>query len=137
SSANDWEDVVDWQDHLNFAGDPFNRELLAFIVSSEDRRSLLDYDQTRSVSPEADLETCINLVKASGHIVYAANLTSNDVAALGLAVSRVLIPGYQPIFPGHRFRALGGARLYEVPQKLGYRGIPRGSGGNAAPHPYP
>jgi ribosomal protein S12 methylthiotransferase accessory factor len=136
ASANNWEEVVDWPDHLNFAGDPFNREHLAFIVSSEDRRSLLDYDATVASSPEADLETCVDRVKSSGHDAYAANLTSDDIAALGLAVCRVIIPGYQPIFPGHRFRALGGTRLYEVPQRLGYRGIPRGSSGNAAPHPF-
>ena len=75
-------------------------------------------------------------MKSSGHEVYAANLTSDDVAALGLAVCRVVIPGYVPILPGHRFRALGGTRLSEVPQKLGYRGIARGSGGNPAPHPF-
>lgn len=136
SSASNWEDVVDWPDHLNFAADPFNRELLAFIVSSEDRRSLLDYDATTAGSPESDLETCVTRVKASGHQVYTANLTSEDVASLGLAVCRVLVPGYQPLFPGHRLRALGGTRLYEVPQKLGYRGVARGSSGNAAPHPF-
>jgi ribosomal protein S12 methylthiotransferase accessory factor len=136
SSANDWEDVVDWRDHVNFAADPFNRELIAFMLSSEDRRSLLDYDAAPSGSPESDLENCVTQVKASGHEVYAANLTSEDVAALGLAVCRVVVPGYQPLFPGHRLRALGGTRLYEVPQKLGYRGIPRGNSGNTAPHPF-
>ena len=136
SSANRWEDVVEWHDHLNFAADPFNREQLAFIVSSDDRRSFFDYDSTSAGSVEPDLEACITHVKSSGHEVYAANLTSDDVAALGLAVCRVVIPGYLPILPGHRLRSLGGARLYEVPQKLGYRGIPRGSGGNPAPHPF-
>jgi len=128
--------VVDWQDHLSFAADPFNRELIAFMLSSEDRRNLLDYDATPSDSAETDLATCVTRVKASGHEVYAANLTSEDVTSLGLAVCRVIVPGYQPLFPGHRVRALGGTRLYEVPQKLGYRGIPRGSSGNAAPYPF-
>ena len=136
SAANNWEDVVDWQDHLSFAADPFNRELIAFMLSSEDRRNLLDYDATPSDSAETDLATCVTRVKASGHEVYAANLTSEDVTSLGLAVCRVIVPGYQPLFPGHRVRALGGTRLYEVPQKLGYRGIPRGSSGNAAPYPF-
>jgi ribosomal protein S12 methylthiotransferase accessory factor len=136
SSANNWEDVVDWRDHLNFAADPFNRELLAFIVSSEDRRSFFDYEAAASGSPESDLESAVARVKASGHDVYAADLTSEDVGALGLAVCRVVVPGYQPLFPGHRLRALGGTRLYEVPQRLGFRGIPRGTGGNPAPHPF-
>jgi ribosomal protein S12 methylthiotransferase accessory factor len=136
SAANNWEDVIDRQDHLNFAADPFNRELVAFMLSSEDRRNLLDYDAAPSGSSETDLATSVTRVKASGHEVYAANLTSEDVTALSLAVCRVVVPGYQPLFPGHRVRALGGTRLYEVPQKLGYRGIPRGSSGNAAPYPF-
>ena len=49
---------------------------------------------------------------------------------------RVVVPGYQPLYRGHRLRALGGSRLYEVPRKLGYRGIARGQGGNPAPHPF-
>jgi ribosomal protein S12 methylthiotransferase accessory factor len=136
AAANQWDDVVEWHDHLNFAADPFNRELVAFMLSSEDRRNLLDYDAAQAGSPEAELEACVVRVKASGHEVYAANLTSEDVGSLGLAVCRTVVPGYQPLFAGHRVRALGGTRLYEVPQRLGYRGIARGNSGNAAPHPF-
>ena len=73
---------------------------------------------------------------ATGYRVYAANLTSIDVGALGLNVCRAIVPGYLPLFAGHHLRALGGRRLYDAPQKLGHRGITEGSGGNAAPHPF-
>jgi ribosomal protein S12 methylthiotransferase accessory factor len=46
------------------------------------------------------------------------------------------VPGYQPLNAGHALRPLGGDRLYEVPQKLGYRGVARGSAGNTSPHPF-
>ena len=136
AAANDWEDVAEPLDHLAFAADHRNRDLFAFAASSEDRRNLVEYDDLSTGSVELDLEACISRVVATGHRAYAANLTSEDVAALGLNVVRIVVPGYQPLFAGHRLRALGGARLYEVPQKLGYRGIDRGTPGNPSPHPF-
>jgi ribosomal protein S12 methylthiotransferase accessory factor len=135
-SANDWEDVTGWADHLNFAADHANRHLLAFAVGSEDRRDLGDYDRGGTGGAETDLETTAARVLATGCRPYAANLTSEDVGALGLTVVRVVVPGYQPLFASHQARGLGGNRLYDVPQKLGYRGIFRGSSGNTAPHPF-
>ena len=66
-----------------------------------------------------------------------ADLTTPDVEELGLKVLRCVIPGFHPLFMGHNLRALGGSRLWEVPQKLGYRGINREFRDNPAPHPYP
>jgi ribosomal protein S12 methylthiotransferase accessory factor len=134
--ANDWEDVSGWQDHLNFAADHRNRDLVAFALSSEDRRNFGDYDEPSEGSADLDLEACVTRVMTAGHRAYAANLTSEDVAALGLAVVRVVVPGYQQLFIGHDLRALGGDRIYDVPPKLGYRGIDRGAAGNPAPHPF-
>src|SRR6185295_3712004 len=102
----------------------------------DDRRDLGDYESAGAVSAEAALETVIARVIASGHRPFAANLTSEDIGALGLSVIRVLVPGYQPLFARHQGRALGGNRLYDVPQKLGHRGISRGGSGNAVPHPF-
>ena len=83
-----------------------------------------------------DLDNAIGRIALTGSRVLSANLTSPDLAGLGLAVCRVVVPGYQPLHPGHALRALGGDRLFEVPQKLGYRGIPRGSAANPLPHPF-
>jgi ribosomal protein S12 methylthiotransferase accessory factor len=54
-----------------------------------------------------------------------------------LKVVRAIIPGFHPLFMGHKLRALGGSRLWQVPQSLGYQGINRDTGDNPAPHPYP
>jgi len=72
-----------------------------------------------------------------GHRVLLADVTSEDVGDLGLRVVRALIPGFHPLILGHKIRALGGRRLWEVPQKLGYPGVTRAKGDNPAPHPYP
>jgi len=106
------------------------------VLASDDRRDLGDHESAGAVSAEAALETVIARVIASGHRPFAANLTSEDIGALGLSVIRVLVPGYQRLFARHQGRALGGNRLYDVPQKLGHRGISRGGSGNAIPHPF-
>jgi ribosomal protein S12 methylthiotransferase accessory factor len=38
---------------------------------------------------------------------------------------------------GHRNRALGGQRLYSVPQLLGFEGLEHGAPDNPYPHPFP
>lgn len=134
--ANDWEDMVDPLDHLVVAADHSRRESFGFAVSSDISRDFGECEPRSTGSVDGDLEAMVRLVATSGHRPYAANLTSADVATFGIAVCRVVVPGYQPLYASHRSRALGGARLYEVPQRLGYRGIGRGDSDNPAPHPF-
>ncbi len=65
------------------------------------------------------------------------DVTTEDVRALGLTVVRALVPGYHPLFMGYHLRALGGERLWTIPQRLGYRGITRADGDYPYPHPFP
>jgi ribosomal protein S12 methylthiotransferase accessory factor len=134
--ANDWRDMVESLDHLIVAADHGNRASFDFALASDARRSLAEYEPRGGGSAERDLDTMVQLVSATGHRAYAANLTTEDVATFGIAVCRVLVPGYQSLNATHRLRPLGGDRLYELPQRLGYRGIARGSAGNPAPHPF-
>ena len=136
SPSNDWEDVIEPADHLRFAAARENAERIAFILTSEDRRHLSEREAAATGSAAGDLEVAAGRVGFTGVRVLSANLSSADLAGLGLAVCRVVVPGYQPLNPGHALRPLGGDRLYEVPQKLGYRGIARGSSGNTLPHPF-
>lgn len=135
AADNDWEDVVTQMDHLNFAADHANIAELDRLLASTDRRSFADY-VTAATNPAADLAETVRRVEQTGHRVYAADLTSDDIAELGLFVWRVIVPGYRPLFMGHRIRALGGRRLYEVPQRLGQAGLAPWRDRNL-PHPYP
>jgi ribosomal protein S12 methylthiotransferase accessory factor len=49
---------------------------------------------------------------------------------------RIVVPGLHPLFFGHRYRALGGHRLYRVPQLFGARGLRPGQADNPYPHPF-
>ena len=137
SRRNDWEDVKGQREHLSFAACHDNRSFFDFVSASQARRSFDEYDNRSTANAREDTIAATRRIELTGHRVLVAEVTSSDIASLGLSVCRVLVPGYHPLFIGHAIRAMGGRRLYEVPQRLGHAGIAPGSKGNPAPHPYP
>jgi ribosomal protein S12 methylthiotransferase accessory factor len=69
--------------------------------------------------------------------VIACDLTTSDIAELGLHAVRIVIPGMHPLHMGHQNRCLGGRRLYDVPRTLGLRRITLRPPDNPHPHPFP
>jgi ribosomal protein S12 methylthiotransferase accessory factor len=132
-----YDNVVDQERHVHVYCDHANTPLAEFIFASDKRIGFEEVDNLATGDPQRDLEILLEKVRAINHRVLISDLTTPDVQELGLAVVRAVIPGFHPLFIGHGIRALGGSRLWEVPQKLGYKGITRESGDNPAPHPYP
>jgi ribosomal protein S12 methylthiotransferase accessory factor len=132
-----YENVGSQDDHVHFYCDYDRVALAEFIFSSEKYIDFSDIENLSTGNAEKDLQMIVKKINVVGHKALLADLTTPDVAELGLTVVRALIPGFHPLFIGHRFRAKGGSRLWEVPQKLGFPGITRESGDNPAPHPYP
>ncbi|MDB5081967.1 MAG: hypothetical protein JWP00_3891 [Chloroflexi bacterium] len=133
----EFENVVDQVDHLNFWCDPAHNSQAEFIFKSDKR---IDFDEMKNLStgdPRQDLKLLVDKVQAVNHRVLVVDLTTPDVKQLGLHVCRAIIPGFQPLFMSYKLRALGGSRLWEIPQKLGYKGVSRQTGDNPYPHPYP
>lgn len=62
-------------------------------------------------------------LRHEGFEAYSTDITTSDVAAAGLCVVRVIVPGLYPNSPA-AFPFLGGRRLYEEPVKLGWRERP-------------
>lgn len=124
-------------DHLLYYTSYKNAEACEYVFGSPKR---LDFDEIpdRSTgSPQQDLATLVREINGVGERVYIAELTTPDVASLGLHVVRAVVPGFHPLRMGYQVRSLGGKRLWEVPQKLGYPGITKESGDAPIPHPYP
>lgn len=127
--------VVDQISHLNFWCDHAHTPLANFLFSSEKRISFGEINNLASGDAEADCQTLVDKLAAIGHRALMVDLTTEDVRSLGLSVVRAIVPGFHPLFMGHRLRALGGRRLWEVPRKLGLN--PSDRIDNPAPHPYP
>ncbi len=130
-------EVRDQRHHLRFHCPREARSHSAFAYAARDRVDLADLEPCAATGGEAGLRAVVERVAARGYDVIAFDLTTADVGALGLTVVRVVVPGLHPLHMGHQNRALGGDRLYEVPQAFGHRGLRRGEPDNPFPHPFP
>ncbi len=129
--------VLGQTEHLLFYCDPANAARAEFVFASTVRQDFDEIEDLSTGDPVRDLQVFARRVADTGHRVLIADLTSEDVRSLGLRVVRAMVPGYHPLTMGYRLRALGGTRLWTVPQELGYPGIRPETGDNPAPHPYP
>lgn len=132
--------VVDAPTHLRFYCPQSSLEYASFAWASRETRDfgeVIDRTADTSEDPRAQLRSLVEGLADIGLEALACDLTTPDIAVLGLHVLRVLVPGMHPLFMGHRNRALGGRRLYELPRKLGHAGIEPGEGDNPYPHPFP
>jgi ribosomal protein S12 methylthiotransferase accessory factor len=132
-----FSNVISQESHLNYWCDWAHLPFADFLTSCKETIEFGAIQNLATGQPRKDLALLIGKVTAIGHQVLLADLTTPDVREVGLAVVRAVIPGFHPLVAGHRFRALGGSRLWTVPQKLGYSGITPEGGDNPYPHPYP
>lgn len=131
-------DIVTPEDHgLYYAAPRALRHLDAIL---RPRRSVRAPPPNNEVPDDvlATLRQAVGRLAASGMEVLAVDITSPDVAALGLHVVKAIVPGLLPIDFGRMTRHLGGTRLYESPARMGHAGAAvHPAGLNAAPHPFP
>jgi len=108
-----------------------------FLTASEKEINFSELPCFPSNSHEETLKILVNRINTTGYKVLVSNLTTEDIDSLGLSVVRVVIPGFQPLTMGYHHRVLGGKRLWEIPQKMGFKGITKKTGDNPYLHPYP
>ncbi|MEX5214664.1 MAG: YcaO-like family protein [Nitrospiraceae bacterium] len=131
----DYSNVTDQETHVRLYTEHPSRRSAEFLFSSEDWCDFEELPDLSGNPPEEGLRRLVWEIVSRNHHVFVKDLTTADIKDLGLSVVRAVIPGLHPLFIGHRNRALGGFRLWTVPQALGYRGITDQD--NPAPHPYP
>jgi ribosomal protein S12 methylthiotransferase accessory factor len=133
----DYVNMVDQVDHLNLYCDPQSARLADFLFTSKKRVDFDELPNGSSGDAQQDLAIACKRIAAIGHHVVAVDLTTDDVRSTGMAVARVIAPGFHPLFMGHRIRACGGRRLWTIPAKLNLSHAFRAGKDNPAPHPYP
>lgn len=126
-------DVQCQRGHLRFYCPQSSKRYANFLWSSDAEINLTDVGNGGADRP-GSLEHLVDEIAGKGEEVVACNLTTPDVAELGLSVVRVVVPGLHPLHMGHQNRALGGRRLRHVPDLLG---ASSDSFDNPFPHPFP
>ncbi|MEU8385595.1 YcaO-like family protein [Streptosporangium sp. NPDC048865] len=112
----DFRDVVDLACHSQIWLDPAMGEHLAPITAEG---APVPLERLPSITGDP-YPAYLGRLAAAGLTAHAVDLTTADVAATGLRVSRVVVPGAYSNPPA-AFPFLGGDRLYDDPVRLGLR----------------
>lgn len=129
------EQVRTRDDHAAFYAWDAHPKLTSFFFESTHSQDLSELPVLSRGSPSLDVAAVCERLHALDHRLLVTELTTPDIASLGLHVVRVLIPGFNPTHAGHRLRALGCARRWLVPRALGYDAPGPEQSDNPAPLP--
>lgn len=132
----EFDNIVGQVDHVNYWVDPDHAPQADFLHASGRLRDWREMADFGGATPAATLDKLVRGLRETGYRALVADITTPDVAQLGLHVVRGLVPGYHPLFMGWHHRPLGGERLWRIPQQLGYPGLVPGRE-NPYPHPFP
>jgi ribosomal protein S12 methylthiotransferase accessory factor len=131
-----WANVTDMESHAMLYFSHKNKHLFRFLLPPSEQISFHDITNYSIQESTRDLRILIERIAATNHRVLLKNITCEDVQSLGLWVFRALIPGFHPLFMGHRLRALGTARVQEVRKRLGFTAPLQECDLNQTPHPF-
>ncbi len=133
-----YQDVRVLEDHSAFAGMPENLKEFSFLRDSDKFQRMDDLANRSRDNTKADLDQCIEALRRRQSRVVYMDLTTPDIAPFGLRVVRMIATGLQPIHFGFGEERLGGRRLYEIPEFLGYASRRTTEQDlNPCPHPLP
>lgn len=116
SFRSDFRDVADLECQLQVCLDPRAIERVRPWLRGTGTRDLASVERPERRS----LATYRAAVERAGHEVFAIDITTTDVAATGLRVARVVVPGLVPNFPS-AFPFLGKRALQDSAVGLGWR----------------
>jgi ribosomal protein S12 methylthiotransferase accessory factor len=114
------EDVRTLLDHSAWFTIPEHLDGLSFLLENGRREQLAELPNFDTGSLQQDLEICIASLTQAGCTIVYADLTTPDIRDYGVRVVRSIATGLQPIHFGWGKERLGGRRLFELPQKLGF-----------------
>jgi ribosomal protein S12 methylthiotransferase accessory factor len=126
------EDVTTFSAHVRYYRDPDHIENVEFLLNGAAHPVALT-ERFDGDFAAANRRMAM-LLKEAGYDVIVIDVTTADVAEVGLHVARVLVPGLQPLYSGMGARSTDPKRLRKVARHLN-RGEPIEI--NSAPHPFP
>jgi ribosomal protein S12 methylthiotransferase accessory factor len=131
-------DVVSFEDHIRYYEDHGRATVAAFLDASLAHVPVERVPALDGVTTADRIVELCDRVERAGSDAYAVDVTSPDVADLGLTVTKAVAPELCALDVPHAARFLGGRRLYETPVDLGLRDAPLALDElNPEPHPFP
>jgi len=131
-----YEDVKTLDDHSAFAALPERRDEFAFLWARGAKARVSDLRNQSLGNVGQDLKYCAAALIEKGCRVAYVDLTLPDLAGYDIHVARAIATGLHPIHFGFNQERLGGRRLFELPQQLGFDDHVRTEADlNPCPHP--
>ena len=138
SSPVDPDTIESFDAHMLFYASEENAALAAFLDASAERRDVAEIAPLEGATPAAQIDAILGRLARRGLSAYAVDVTSPDVAELGLSVARVIAPELCALDASHRARFLGGRRLTTGAFEAGVLPTPLDVADlNPLPHPFP
>jgi ribosomal protein S12 methylthiotransferase accessory factor len=138
AEAVDPDSIESFDAHMLFYASEDNAALAAFLDASEERRPVAEIAPLEGGTPGAQIDAVAGRLARHGVSAYAVDVTSPDVAELGLSVARVVAPELCALDVSHRARFLGGDRLTTAAFEAGLVPAPlEMTDLNPLPHPFP
>jgi ribosomal protein S12 methylthiotransferase accessory factor len=126
--------LTTFEEHIRYYADHRRAQAAAFLDAGAERTRPAEVPAVRGDFVQA----LCDRVAAAGSSAFVVDVTSPDVAELGLVVTKVLAPELCPLDVLHPARFLGGRRLYEAARAVGLREAELAeSDVNPYPHPFP
>lgn len=126
--------IVTSDDHIAFYGNRKNKNYLSFVDSfpkKEYRENSIDH----SFSYQEDVvQFLINTIKAHYKDIYITNLTSKELANLGLFIVKAIVPGMLPMTFGEKSLRVNVGAVNEIRKSYG---LPIIKSIRQQPHPFP
>jgi ribosomal protein S12 methylthiotransferase accessory factor len=130
------DEIYEQEQHIRFWAELPNRHRAGWLFESNSERPL-SAAVRRSDDATAMLRSVRESLERARLRMLCVDVTTPEIRALGLHVVRAIVPGLHPLVIGHRRRALGGHRLYDVPARLGYDTPEFPLDDPTNPHPFP
>jgi ribosomal protein S12 methylthiotransferase accessory factor len=134
----EFQNIRSFQDRVKLYALNHHPEAFSFLLEGEDVIELSSISSLDTGNLHDNLQLCYGLIGEQDMEILASDLTTVDLEACGLYVTKVLIPQCQPMEGDHRAQFLGGERWHDVPVRMGFRTAHTSiETVNPWPHPYP
>lgn len=120
-----------------------NRGLLWYPTGSiknidfwiESTNSIKLKEKKYNLTSGKQLEYLLNIIKRYDYEIYYRDITHQSFKDLDYFIVKVIMPRMQPLYLNEKHPLLGGSRLYEIPEKLGFNKKNENEL-NSYPHPF-
>lgn len=134
----DFADIEAFSDHIHFYADHSRAGGADFLDSSALAKDIAGVKPLEGDNVCEWIQAITGRLTARAASAYAVDITAPDVRQAGLRVVKVVAPELCALDVSHRWRFLGGTRLYRAAWELGLREEPLAPADvNPYPHPFP